>query len=94
VVEWDITHYVERLPKTSLRSGTKASHKKKESLRWQYPPLNGVMASMPCTIVDMQSIILAWYLLGILTDPRQVSFVRRSNRSRKPDDIQNAILEV
>jgi len=42
----------------------------------------------------MQGIILAWYLPGILTDSRQVSFVRRSNRSRKPDDIQNAMLEA
>jgi hypothetical protein len=93
-VEWDITRYAERLPKKSLRSGTKASHEKEESLRRRYPPLNGVTASTPCIIVDMQGIILAWYLPGILTDSRQVSFVRRSNRSRKPDDIQNAMLEA
>jgi hypothetical protein len=86
--------YAERLLKKSLWSGTKASHEKEESLRQQYPPLNGVMASMPCIIVDMQGIILAWYLPGILTDSRQVSFVRRSNCSRKPDNIQNAMLEV
>jgi hypothetical protein len=86
-VEWDITCYVERLLKKSLWSGTKASHKKEESLRRQHPPLNGVTALMPCIIVDMQGIILAWYLPEILTDSRQVSFVRQSNHSRKPDNI-------
>jgi hypothetical protein len=94
VVEWDIMRYAERLPKKPLQSGTKASHEKEESLRQQYSLLNGVTASMPCIIVDMQSIILAWYLPGILTDSRQVSFVRWSNCSRKPDDIQNAMSEA
>jgi hypothetical protein len=83
---------VERLPKKPLQPGTKASHAKEASLRRQHPPLNGVMASTPCIIVDMQGIILAWYLPGILTDSRQVSLVGRSNRSRKPDGIQNAML--
>jgi hypothetical protein len=91
-VEWDITCYAEWLPKKSLQLGTKASHAKEVSLRQQYPLLNGVMASTPCIIVDMQGIILAWYLPGILTDSRQVSLVGQSNHSRKPDGIQSAML--
>jgi hypothetical protein len=86
--------YVEWLLKKSLQPGTKASHAKEASLRWQYPLLNGVMASTPCIIVDMQGIILAWYLPEILTDSRQVSLVGQSNHSRKPDSIQSAMLAV
>jgi hypothetical protein len=67
-VEWDATCYVEILLKNPLKPGTKVSNKKEASLRWQYPPLNEVVASSPCIIVDIQGIILAWYLLGILTN--------------------------
>ena len=91
-MEWDITRYAEMLPKKSLQPGTKASHAKEASLRRRYLPLNGVSASTPCIIVDMQGIILAWYLPEILTDSRQVSLVGRSNLNRKPDGIQSAML--
>jgi hypothetical protein len=52
------------------------------------------MASTPCIIIDMQGIILAWYLSEILTDSRQVSLVGQPNLSRKPDGIQSAWLAV
>jgi hypothetical protein len=70
-VEWDATRYAERLPKKPSRPGTKASKEKEASLKQRYPPLNGVTASIPCVVVDMQGIILTWYLPGILTDSRQ-----------------------
>ena len=45
-------------------------------MRRRYPPQNESAAdlpiSRPCIIVDMQGIILAWYLPGILKDSRQV----------------------
>jgi len=72
VVEWDAMHYAEWLPKKPSKSGTKASNEKEASLRQRYPPLNGVTTSTPCIIVDMQGIILAWHLSGILTNSRQV----------------------
>jgi hypothetical protein len=61
------------VPKFPLKPGTKASEKKEASLRRRYPPLDGITASMPCIIVDMQGIILTWYLPGILTDSRLVN---------------------
>lgn len=91
-MEWDVTRYAERLPKKFSVSGTERSQAIEASLRRRYPPLNGVTASTPCIIVDMQGIILAWYLPGILTDSRQASFVRPFNRSRRPDTIQDAML--
>jgi hypothetical protein len=84
-MEWDVTRYVEMLPKNPPKPGTKASNEKETLLKRQFPPLNGVMASMPCIIVDMQGIILAWYLPGILTDFRQVSLFTLSDRNGKPD---------
>jgi hypothetical protein len=80
------------LPKKPSKSGTKASHEKEASLRRRYPPLDGFTASLPCIIVDMQGIILAWYLPGILTDSRQVSLFTLSNRNGKHDASQNAML--
>ena len=41
---------------------------------------------------DMQGIIMAWYLPGILTNSRQVSLFTLSNRSGKPDTSQSAML--
>ncbi|KAN0103717.1 hypothetical protein V8E52_011699 [Russula decolorans] len=70
-VGWDVTRYVDMLPKKPSKPGTKKAHEKEASLRRRYPPLDGVTASLPCIIVDMQGIILAWYLPGILTDSRQ-----------------------
>jgi hypothetical protein len=91
-VGWDVTHYAERLLRKPSKLGTKASNKREASLKRRYPPLNGDTASMPCTIVDMQGIIMAWYLPGILTDSRQVSLFAQSNRSRNPDTSQSAML--
>ena len=80
-MEWDATRYVERLPKKPSKPGTKASDEREASLRWQYPPLNGVTASMLCIIVDMQGIILAWYLPGIMTNSRQAGLFSLSDHS-------------
>jgi hypothetical protein len=91
-VGWDATRYADMLPKIPLKSGTKASDEKETSLRQRYPPLNKITASMPCIIVDMQGIILTWYLPGILTDVRQVSLFVLPDRSRKYDTSQNAML--
>ncbi len=94
MVGWDVTHYAERLLRKPSKSGTKASNEREASLKWQYPPLNEVTTSMPCIIVDMQGIIMAWYLPGILTNSRQVSLFTLSNRSGKPDTSQSAMLVV
>jgi hypothetical protein len=91
-MEWDATRYAEMLPKKPSKPGTKASDKKETSLKQRYPPLNGVTGSTPCIVVDMQGIILTWYLLGLLTDFRQVSLFTLSDRNRKPDTSQNAML--
>ena len=95
MVEWDITRYADRLPKTNTKPGNDASKANEASLRQRYPPLNGATASIPCIIVDMDGVILTWYLPGILTDSRQVGLFALSNisdRSEKPDDSQNAML--
>ncbi len=89
---WDVTSYAERLPRKPSKSGTKASNEREASLKWQYPSLNEVTTSMPCIIVNIQGIIMAWYLPGILTNSRQVSLFTLSNRSRKPDTSQSAML--
>ena len=91
-MEWDVTCYAEMLPKKPSKSGTKASNEKEASLRWWYPLLNGDTASLPCIIVDMQGIILAWYLSGILTDSRQVGLFALSDSNGKPDANQNSML--
>jgi len=93
--KWDAMHYAERLPKKPSRSGTKALDEREASLRWHYPPPNDVMASTPCIIVDMQGIILTWYLSGILTDSRQVGlclFTLCHCSKRKSDASQNSML--
>jgi hypothetical protein len=92
VVEWDVTRYVEKLPKKFPKPGTDASNDREESLRRQYRPLAESTASTPCIIVDMQGIILAWYLPGVLSDYRQVSLVSLSDHGSKPDTSQNAML--
>jgi hypothetical protein len=85
MLTWDATRYADKLPKKPLNSGTKASNDKENSLKEQHVPLNGVTASMPCIIVDMQGIILAWHLPGILTSSRQVGLFILSDRSGIPD---------
>jgi len=91
-VGWDVTRYAERLPRKPSKSGTKASNEREASLKRRYPPLNEVTTSMPCIIVDMQGIIMAWYLPRILTNSRQVSLFTLSNHSGKPDTSQSAML--
>jgi hypothetical protein len=89
---WDITRYADMLPKKILTPGSKASNKKEASLKQRYPPLNGVTASKPCIVVDMQGIILTWYLPGILTDSRQAGLFAQSDCSGKSDVLQAAML--
>jgi len=81
VVPWDVTRYAEKLPKISSKPGTKAYIEKEASLQWRYPLLNGFMASNPCIMVDMQGIILTWYLPGILSDSRQVGLFSQPDGS-------------
>jgi hypothetical protein len=57
------------------KRGTKAANEREESLRRRYPPLNGVRALIPCVIVDVQGIIVTWYLPGILSNTRQVGLL-------------------
>src|SRR5260370_8572627 len=83
--------YAERLLKKPSKPGTKASDEREASLRRQYPPLNGVTASTPCIIVDMQGIILAWYLPGIMTNSRQAGLFSLSYRSKKPYPFQKSM---
>ena len=71
VVRWDASRYAILVPNNLPKPKTKASYKREALLRQRYPPfLNGIMASLPCIIVDQHSIILTWYLPGILTDAR------------------------
>src|SRR5882757_894061 len=95
MVEWDAMCYAERLPKKPSRSGTKALDEREASLRRHYPPLNDVTASTPYIIIDMQGIILTWYLPGILTDSRQAGlclFALCHCSKRKSDTSQNSML--
>jgi hypothetical protein len=78
MLEWDVTRYADKLRQTTVNSGTKAGQAAEASLRRRYPLLNGSVASAPisrpCIVVDMQGIILVWYLPRILKDSRKVSF--------------------
>jgi hypothetical protein len=84
-VDWDATRYSDKLPKQPGKPGTKASLEREASQKSEYPPLNGVEASRPCIVVDMQGIVLAWYLPGILNDSRQVGLFTLANHGSKPD---------
>lgn len=91
-MRWDVTRYAEKIPKNAANSQSKAGQDAEASLRKRYPPLDdskvgsalgsavGVPFSRPCIVVDMQGIILAWYLPGVLNDSRQVSFSVLSER--------------
>jgi hypothetical protein len=61
---------VDKLLKGPTNSGTKAGQQSEDRMRNKYPPEENSAAevpiSSPCIIVDMQGIILAWYLPGIL----------------------------
>jgi len=61
------------------RPGTRASDEKEESLKKQYPLLEGVTASKPSIIVDMHGVIVAWYLPEILSNSRRVCSFSMSN---------------
>ena len=65
-------HYVAKLLKNHSKPRTKASGDKETQLKWRYKPLDEVTALAPCIVIDMQGVILAWYLPGILSDSRQV----------------------
>ena len=80
-MEWDVTRYADRLPKTNSKSGKEAAKVNEASLRRRYPPLNGITASIPCIIVDMDGVILTWYLPGIVTGSRQVGLFTLSDIS-------------
>jgi hypothetical protein len=69
-MDWNVTCYVERLPKDPSKLTTNVLNQKEASLRWQYPPLEEVTASTSCIIIDRHGIILAWYLLEILSNSR------------------------
>ena len=83
-IEWDATRYADKLPKKLARPGTAAAKTQEAIMRRQYPPRNDSAAdipiSRPCIVVDMQGVILAWHLPGILTDSRQVSLFTLSDR--------------
>ncbi|KAH9027147.1 hypothetical protein EDB85DRAFT_2148689 [Lactarius pseudohatsudake] len=75
-INWDATRYAMRLPKKSSAPGTKTAKAAEESIRRQYPPLSSsataeAARSGPHIVVDMDNVILVWYLPGILNDSRQ-----------------------
>ena len=61
-------------------------------MKEEFPPLDRVTMSGPCIIVDMQGIILTWYLPGVLEDFRQVGLFTLSNHSSTADTYQSAIM--
>lgn len=77
--DWDSTRYAGRLPKKPANPGTRAQAAidAEARLRDRYHPQSnsaaaGVTISRPCIFVDMDNVILGWYLPGILSDSRQV----------------------
>jgi hypothetical protein len=76
-IDWDATRYAHRLPRKILKPETQAAKNSEASLRSIYPPQSdletaGATISSPCIVVDMDGIILTWYLPGILNESRQV----------------------
>ena len=57
------------------KPGTKASDDREAKLKQQYKPLDEATALVPCIVIDMQGVILAWYLPGILSDSRRVGLL-------------------
>ena len=78
----DVTHYIEKLPKQLPQPRTKGSNSMKKKMRGRYPLLNGDMASNPRIIVDVDEIIMTWYLLGILSNSRQARLSTLPYRGR------------
>ena len=77
-IDWDATRYAQRLPKQPANTGTRAATDAEARLRRRYPPQGDsaaarVTVSHPCIVVDMDNVILAWYLPDILSDSRQVT---------------------
>ncbi|KAH9016575.1 hypothetical protein EDB84DRAFT_1256888, partial [Lactarius hengduanensis] len=72
---WDATRYADKLPKKLAKPETAAADAQEAIMKRQYPPRNDSAAdipiSRPCIVVDMQGVILAWHLPGILTNSRQ-----------------------
>jgi hypothetical protein len=83
---------MDKLGQNFPNPGTNGSITKERSLRKQYPPLKGITFLAPYIIVDMQGIILTWYLPEILSESRQASVPLMSGHSRKPNPSQNAML--
>jgi hypothetical protein len=76
-IDWDATRYAQMLPKKPANPGTRGAFDAETRLKRHYPPQSdlaaaGVTISRPCIIVDMDNVILGWYLPGILSDSRQV----------------------
>ncbi len=78
-VPWDATRYAERLPKKSTNRPSKTAKYTEDRLQKRFPPQTDLAAgktlTRPCILVDMDSVILAWYLPGILDGSRQVSLL-------------------
>lgn len=95
-IEWDVTRYAEKLPRKPANAGTKAAQASEASLQRRYPPRGDSAAevpmSRPCIIVDMQGIILAWHLPGILKDSRQASSFTLSDRCIKYSVFQSGMM--
>ena len=74
MVDWDVTHYSDRVSRKLANSGTQTAKKAEASLRKSYPPcMVAEIISKPSIIVDMHGTILAWCLPGMLKDSWQVS---------------------
>ena len=86
---------MDRLPKKIKNPGSQSSKCREKTLRRDYPlPDRVTTISTPCIIVDVQGIVLAWYLPGILTSSRQVSLSALPDHNRNSDSCQNAMLAV
>ena len=78
----DVTRYIEKLPKQLPQPGTKGSNLMEKKMRGRYPLPNGDMASNPRIIVDVDRIIVTWYLPGILSNSRQARLFSLPYRGR------------
>ena len=72
---WDATRYAAKLPKNPAKPGTKALDDREAKLKQQYKLLDEATASAPYIVIDMQGIILVWYLPGILSNSRWVGLL-------------------
>jgi hypothetical protein len=77
-IKWDAVRYAQKLPKRPLTPGTKAASDAENRIRQCYSPLKnlamaGIIKTEPCIVVDMDNVILTWYLPGILGSSRQAN---------------------